>query len=561
MASRIFTALISATLFTLATSSAHGQITFISPESAAFDSLGNRYLVSDQGNGNIVQFTSDGDTSYFATDLNLAKGMKIKGDTLLVAADYSYLAGYDLSTDQRIFRIHISGSTEVNDVDYDTSGNVYISDPQGSRIHKLRLSDSTVTNYPSLAWVNGLLFDEKRNRLLACAWAPDSPIWQISLPDFTDSVIYDMDVGYFDGLTEDVAGNIYISSFQSDAIYRFDSLLSEEPIVFANGFQDPGDIYYDKINGIMVVPNINGHRVDFVPDGYLDYDEDGIINADDNCLNVYNPDQEDRDSDSVGDSCDNCPDIANPDQGDADNDGDGDYCDPDADGDGIENENDNCWLISNPDQTNSDTDSLGDACDNCPNEYNPFQYDKDGDGIGDVCDEDRLYIQCCLDMPPAYLNEPFYYQFWGIGGEPPYEWDRNFGQPPYGLTLTSDGVLSGVPTWKASYSFQVIMEDLTGARDTMWIDIEVIDKPVPPYICGDADGSGGVDIDDAVHLISYIFAGGEPPDPLESGDADCSGDVDIDDVVYIITYIFGGGPEPCDTGGDGVPDCQRRFSL
>jgi hypothetical protein len=39
------------------------------------------------------------------------------------------------------------------------------------------------------------------------------------------------------------------------------------------------------------------------------------------------------------------------------------------------------------------------------------------------------------------------------------------------------------------------------------------------------------------------------------GDADCSGGVDIDDVVYIIAYIFSGGPPPGDSNGDGIPDC------
>ncbi len=66
------------------------------------------------------------------------------------------------------------------------------------------------------------------------------------------------------------------------------------------------------------------------------------------------------------------------------------------------------------------------------------------------------------------------------------------------------------------------------------------------FICGDCDNSGLVDIDDAVYLITYIFASGPPPDPLEKGDVDWSGAVDIDDVVYLITYIFAGGPPPCD---------------
>ena len=75
------------------------------------------------------------------------------------------------------------------------------------------------------------------------------------------------------------------------------------------------------------------------------------------------------------------------------------------------------------------------------------------------------------------------------------------------------------------------------------------------YICGDATGSGDVDIDDVVHLIAYIFSGGPAPVPYESGDADCSETVDIDDVVWLIGYIFSGGNIPCDTDGDGEPDC------
>jgi hypothetical protein len=42
---------------------------------------------------------------------------------------------------------------------------------------------------------------------------------------------------------------------------------------------------------------------------------------------------------------------------------------------------------------------------------------------------------------------------------------------------------------------------------------------------------------------------------MESGDADCSGGVDIDDVVYLIAYIFSGGNDPCDLDGDDLPDC------
>jgi hypothetical protein len=62
--------------------------------------------------------------------------------------------------------------------------------------------------------------------------------------------------------------------------------------------------------------------------------------------------------------------------------------------------------------------------------------------------------------------------------------------------------------------------------------------------CGDADGSGGISIGDAVYIISYIFGGGPAPAPLCLGDADGSGGVSIGDAVYIINFIFGGGPAP-----------------
>jgi hypothetical protein len=75
------------------------------------------------------------------------------------------------------------------------------------------------------------------------------------------------------------------------------------------------------------------------------------------------------------------------------------------------------------------------------------------------------------------------------------------------------------------------------------------------YICGDANADEIVNVSDAVYIINYIFAAGNPPDPLEAGDANCDGDVNVSDAVWIINYIFAGGKEPCDTDGDQVPDC------
>ncbi|KAK7115738.1 cartilage oligomeric matrix protein-like [Littorina saxatilis] len=122
-----------------------------------------------------------------------------------------------------------------------------------------------------------------------------------------------------------------------------------------------------------------------------DMDNDGIVNNPDNCPLVANPNQRDteREPDKTGDACDNCPTVPNPDQTDTDIDGLGDNCDPDIDNDGILNANDNCVRKANTDQIDSDGDGVGDACDNCVFVPNENQFDVDNDLVGDLCDSNN----------------------------------------------------------------------------------------------------------------------------------------------------------------------------
>ena len=59
-----------------------------------------------------------------------------------------------------------------------------------------------------------------------------------------------------------------------------------------------------------------------------------IYTVQDNCVDVYNPDQSDMDRDGVGGACDNCLQAPNPEQRNSDDDIAGNVCDPDDDNDG-----------------------------------------------------------------------------------------------------------------------------------------------------------------------------------------------------------------------------------
>jgi hypothetical protein len=133
---------------------------------------------------------------------------------------------------------------------------------------------------------------------------------------------------------------------------------------------------------------------------------------------------------------------------------------------------------------------------------------------------------------------------------------------PTGSSFNYEGWDSGLGKYKGAFSWtpeigqEGVYQDVRFiADDGESTSDESIKISVGTYVCGDADASGYVDIDDVVYVISYIFAEGPEPLPYASANADCSVDVDIDDVVYLITYIFASGPEPCDPDGNGTPEC------
>jgi hypothetical protein len=65
-----------------------------------------------------------------------------------------------------------------------------------------------------------------------------------------------------------------------------------------------------------------------------------------------------------------------------------------------------------------------------------------------------------------------------------------------------------------------------------------------PYICGDANYNGDINLADLIFVVNYMFNGGVPPEPLDAADIDGYTGISFHDVMYFQDYVFEGGPAP-----------------
>ncbi|MBI4603268.1 MAG: hypothetical protein HY721_15045 [Planctomycetes bacterium] len=65
-----------------------------------------------------------------------------------------------------------------------------------------------------------------------------------------------------------------------------------------------------------------------------------------------------------------------------------------------------------------------------------------------------------------------------------------------------------------------------------------------PFLRGDPNSDGKVDISDAVAILAFLFLAGPAPGCARSADANDSGAVDISDGAYLLGHLFLGGPRP-----------------
>jgi len=274
------------------------------PESVVYDSVNDRYLISNTGSGDIIAVPRDNPTnmSLFVLGTNSGwvsmKGIIIIGNTIWCACTFDASIGYkealvgrDLNDGAITHTIDFPSGDFINDVTADASGNIYLSG--NSVIYQVdpNTSPATITTLlTSTNAYNGLYFDDANNRLLFTDDSPSNGA-QISAMDMSDnstSVLFASPAGveWCDGLTMDHLGNIYYSVWSTpNQVMRYNpnTEIVDEASTGFNGVPHAGaaDIFYHDLSdvpgkvstsmnsvGTLVVPNFGTGGNDF---GWVDF--------------------------------------------------------------------------------------------------------------------------------------------------------------------------------------------------------------------------------------------------------------------------------------------------
>ncbi len=329
----------------------------------------------------------------------------------------------------------------------------------------------------------------------------------------------------------------------------------------------PGIVYADNLN-ITYDTNVN----------MFDYDDDGIVNIDDNCPFVANPDQTDTDGDGIGDACD-----------DDDDDSDGvddsvDVCPGTAPGDIADTLGCSCAQKTCDDQnpctdnscdpqtagciyTDDDTNTCGesrdcqeDHCDTNPPYENWLDYPGDGH---DYCSGGTCTVYSCELISSIYCG----------GCDPDddddsvadYEDNCPLVPNPAQEDTDSDGIGDACDEDDDNDGLSDDEEANLGTDpknpDTDGDGLDDLEDPFPldPALPGsDSDGDGYFDYEDNCPLV---------PNPAqEDTDSDGIGDIcdeddDNDGLSDDEEANLGTDPKNPDTDGDGLDDGDDPYPL
>ncbi|MDZ4182928.1 MAG: SMP-30/gluconolactonase/LRE family protein [Candidatus Cloacimonadaceae bacterium] len=236
------------------------------PESIAYDSIGDRFLISNTGGRSIVSMDSTGTLSTFLKGgLTAPRGIKIISPFLYVA-DKDQVHVIDIPTQTITQSIPIDGAGMLNDIEADRNGLLYITDTAANYLYILDPATKKLEKFtaPQLISPNGIVYDGPRNQMFIVCLSQHSPILSFDTLKRGFSIFKDTIYSRLDGIAIDDLGRIYFSSWQEKAIY----MIPQEQnrfILFRSDMPSVADIYYHLPTNELIIPHFEKNRITRIP--------------------------------------------------------------------------------------------------------------------------------------------------------------------------------------------------------------------------------------------------------------------------------------------------------
>lgn len=238
-----------------------------SPESIIYDNKTKSFYLSSLEE-NFIFTIKDGISQKFISTPSSSLGINIYDNIIYVVLNFDKkddeIRGYDMNSKDEVFKITIPNSKQLNDIEFDNKGNLYVSDRDDNIIYKINVKTKDFEALISKGLIdtpNGLYFDKKSNRLLICNTIKRSSIYSFDLNTKSLVTILDSEYSNFDGITMDNKKNIFVTSWSED---WSKSMLLEinnknETKVILENKDGMADIFFSKKLKSILIANIYSH--------------------------------------------------------------------------------------------------------------------------------------------------------------------------------------------------------------------------------------------------------------------------------------------------------------
>lgn len=229
---------------------------FNSPESVEYDQTNNRWIVGQNGSGQIHILSPLSMTlSPFASGIASGPhGLEVLGNTLFVC-DGPRILGYNLSTGTQTMNVN-TGAAFLNGLTTDGVNTLFATDFTNKRIYRINATTGAFNIMVTTVYTpNGIIYDGSNNRCVFVNWGTTARVQAMSLVDSTVTTLYTTSVSNIDGITRDLAGYWYISTWGGNALRRFDPLFSAAPVSVMTGLGSPADIDINTNGDSIGIPN------------------------------------------------------------------------------------------------------------------------------------------------------------------------------------------------------------------------------------------------------------------------------------------------------------------